>query len=390
MSSSAVVLHSGKEKAILNRHQWIFSGAVKSAPDFENGALLPVRAADGRLLGTAYFNRKCSIVGRMIAFGDEPPLDALRRKLLSAIELRRKMFDFTKTDAVRFVNGEGDGLPGLVVDGYADVLVIQVTTLGIEKLKSEIVDTLVAALKPTAVYERSDMATRREEGLKDQAGTLYGEAPKDVIVRENGLKFTVDFKHGQKTGFFLDQREMRALVEQFSAGRKVLNCFSYTGGFSAFAARGGATRADSVDISPAAVAAARKNFELNGFPAEAEQFVAADVFEHLRQIGSEYDFIILDPPAFAKKKDDVIRAGRGYKDVNRQALLKVAPGGFVLTCSCSHFVDEKLFQQIIFQAACEAGRTVRVIQRHHHATDHPVSIFHPEGNYLKSLLLAVE
>ncbi len=388
--SSSVVLHPGKEKALLNRHQWIFSGAVKSGPEFENGALLPVRASNGQLLGTAYFNRKCSIVGRMLAFGDEAPLDALRRKIRAAIRLRRSLFDSSRTNAVRYVNSEGDGLPGLVVDGYADVLVVQISTLGIEKLKSEIVETLVAELKPTAVYERSDMGSRREEGLKDQAGTLYGDAPKDVVVLENGLNFAVDFRHGQKTGFFLDQREMRSLVERFAAGRRVLNCFSYTGGFSAYAVRGGAARADSVDISGAASTLGQRNFELNDFAPETGEFVTADVFEHLRTIKPDYDFIVLDPPAFAKKKDDVIRAGRGYKDVNRQALLKVAPGGLVLTCSCSHFVDEKLFQQIIFQAACEANRTVRVIQRHHHALDHPVSIFHPEGNYLKSLLLAVE
>jgi 23S rRNA (cytosine1962-C5)-methyltransferase len=386
----SVVLKPGKDKAVRNRHHWIFSGAVRTLPEFEDGSLLEVRSAGGDLLGHAYFNRKSSIVGRMVSFGKTPPEDAVRESVDAALRLRHGLFDLGVTNAFRLINAEGDRLPGLVVDRYAGILVLQITTRGMEKLKPLVLDLLISRLKPAAVYEKSDVPSRREEGLEDFEGLLLGGPVDKVQILEEGLTFWVDIVRSQKTGFYLDQRENRKLVRDLSGGRHVLNAFSYTGAFSVYALKGGAVRADSVDTSESAVALAQENFEANGLPAQAGVFFTADVFQFLREPDLGYDFIILDPPAFAKRRTEVVQACRGYKDINRLALQKVGPRGLVLTFSCSHFVDERLFQQVIFQAAAEAGRRVRILQRHRQAPDHPVNIFHPETEYLKGLLLYVD
>lgn len=385
-------LHANREKSVHNRHPWIFSGAIAHWPhDLEDGGLAVVSAASGEQLGYAYVNRRCSIAARMVAFGNTEPHTAIRDNLMRAIAFRRKHFNPDETNAVRLVNGEGDGLPGLIVDQYADVLVVQISTLGMERLKPFVLETLVELTQPRAIYEKSDIAARYEEGLTDFAGLLYGRDFGPIIVTEQGLRFHVDIKHGQKTGFFLDQRDMRALIKSLAAGRRVLNGFAYTGGFSLYARQGQAQRVVSVDSSGGALKLAQGNYTLNGFPLNQDDFVEADMFAYLRMIeAAAFDLIILDPPALARKRDDVVRAGRAYKDLNRLAIAKVAPGGLVLSCSCSHFVDEKLFGQIVFQSACEAGRQVRTLHRHRQAFDHPVSIFHPEGSYLKSLLLGVD
>ncbi|MGA2532021.1 MAG: class I SAM-dependent rRNA methyltransferase [Candidatus Aminicenantales bacterium] len=386
----SVILKPGKDKAVRNRHHWIFSGAVQTLPDFENGSLLAVRSANGDILGHAYFNRASSIIGRMVSFGKAAPEDAIRQSIERAVSLRRRFFDPAVTNAYRVVNAEGDLLPGLIADIYGDVLVLQVATLGMDKLKPLVLDLLVTALKPRSVYEKSDLPARREEGLPDFEGTVHGEPVDRVRILEEGLPFLVDIVRSQKTGFYLDQREMRRLARDLGRGRRVLNAFSYTGAFSVHALKGGAVRADSVDSSESAIALAQENFELNGLPSDAGVFFTADVFQFLRDPELDYDFIILDPPAFAKRKTDVVQACRGYKDINRLAIQKVRPQGLVMTFSCSHFVDEKLFQQVVFQAAGEAGRRVRIIQRHRQAIDHPINIFHPETEYLKGFLLYVD
>jgi 23S rRNA (cytosine1962-C5)-methyltransferase len=386
----AVVLKPGKDRAVRNRHHWIFSGAVRTLPDFEDGSLLQVRSAGGDLLGHAYFNRNSSIIGRMVSFGKTPPEDAIRENVDDALRLRRRLFDPAVTNAFRLINAEGDLLPGLVADLYGDTLVLQVATLGMEKLKPLVLDLLVSRLKPAAVYEKSDVPSRREEGLEDLEQTLLGGPVHKVGILEEGLTFWVDIARSQKTGFYLDQRENRKLVRDLSRGRHVLNAFSYTGAFSVYALKGGAVRADSVDSSESAIELAQENFEANALPADAGVFFTADVFRFLREPDLGYDFIILDPPAFAKRRTEVVQACRGYKDINRLAIQKIAPEGLVLTFSCSHFVDEKLFQQVVFQAAGEAGRRVRILQRHRQAPDHPVNIFHPETEYLKGLLLYVD
>lgn len=386
----SVILKMGKDKAVRNRHHWIFSGAIQSLPSFDNGSLLPVRSAEGDLLGHAYFNRKSSIAGRMVSFGVEPPEDAIRRQVKESLELRRRFFEPETTNACRLINAEGDLIPGLVADLYDDVLVLQVSTLGMEKLKPLLLEILIEEIKPRSVYEKSDFPSRREEGLQTWEGLLYGETVDGVRILEEGMSFWVDIAGSQKTGFYLDQREMRKLAREFAVGRHVLNAFAYTGSFSVYALKGGAVLADSVDASERAIGLARENFQLNGLPDESGRFITADVFDFFRQPDLDYDFIILDPPAFAKRKSDVIQACRGYKDINRLAIRNVWPGGLVMTFSCSHFVDERLFQQVVFQAAREAGRRVRILQKHRQAIDHPVNIYHPETAYLKGLLLYVD
>jgi 23S rRNA (cytosine1962-C5)-methyltransferase len=387
---NAAVLKPGRDKAVRNRHHWVFSGAIRDLPDFEDGAILPVRSAGGDLLGHGYFNRKSSITGRMISFGEEPPEAAIRRNVERALALRARLFDPALTNARRLINAEGDGLPGLIADLYDDVLVLQIATLGMEKLKPLVVKLLSDAIRPRTVLEKSDVPARREEGLGDAEALLAGEPVEKVRILEAGISYWVSLAGGQKTGFYLDQRESRKLVREFAAGRRVLNAFAYTGSLSVCALLGGAVRADSVDSSAAAIALAQENFELNGLAADSGVFFTADVFEFLREPALDHDFIVLDPPAFAKKKTDVVAACRGYKDINRLALQRVRTPGLVLTFSCSHFVDETLFQQVVFQAAHEAGRRARILQKHRQAFDHPVNIYHPETVYLKGFLLYVD
>ena len=387
---NAVVLKPGRDKAVRNRHHWIFSGAVRDLPDFEDGAVLPVRSAGGELLGHAYLNRKSAIIGRMIAFGTEPPDTAVRSSLERALALRKAFFDPAATNALRLVNAEGDGLPGLIADLYDDVLVLQIATLGMEKLKPLVLEVLQGTVRPRAILEKSDLPARREEGLEPFEAVLLGEPVDRVRILEAGVPDWVGLAGGQKTGFYLDQRESRRLVRETASGRRVLNTFSYTGPFSVSALLGGAIRADSVDSSEEALALAQENFELNGLASDAGLFFTADVFEFLREPALDHDYIILDPPAFAKKRTDVTAACRGYKDINRLAFQRIRTPGLVLTFSCSHFVDETLFQQVVFQAAHEAGRRVRILQKHRQAFDHPVNVYHPETAYLKGFLLYVD
>jgi len=389
MDKPAVILQPGKDKAIRNHHHWIFSGAVKTLPAFENGSLLPVRSADGEFLGQAYFNKECSIIGRMVSFDDSPPLEVIEKNLGQAVALREAFFE-ASTNAYRLVNGEGDKIPGLIVDRYRDVLVLQVSTLGLEKLKPFILEVLTRLTAPRSIYEKSNLPSRREEGLPMFEGLLQGEPVGTVEILENGLRFLVDIVHSQKTGFYLDQREMRHLVRSLAAARKVLNAFSYTGGFSVFALAGGARAVDSVDTSERAIELARENCRTNGFADETARFYVADVFDFIRERSLDYNLVILDPPAFAKKKSEVVQACRGYKDIHRIVFEKIPPRSLVLTFSCSYFVDETLFRQVIFQAAREAARDVRLLQRHHQAYDHPLNICHPESEYLKGFLLYVE
>ncbi len=390
--TSAMVLREGRDKAVRNRHHWIFSGAVESLPeDSVDGAIVPVLSASGEQLGSAYINRRCSIVGRLVSFGAGDPFQALRQNIRRAIALREDLFGTGgATNARRLVNAEGDGIPGLIVDAYNRTLVVQIATLGMEKLRDFLVETLVEEFRPESIYEKSNLPSRREEGLEESESALFGQPGDKVLIRENGLEFLVDIAHSQKTGFYLDQREMRALAGALAAGRTVLNAFAYTGGFSVYALKGGAVRVDSVDASGRALDLARENFFQNGLDVAANGFLESDVFGFLREAGSAYDFIILDPPAFAKRKADVSQACRGYKDINRLAIRMIRSGGLMMTFSCSHFVDERLFQQVVFQAAAEASRNVRILGRHRQAPDHPINVFHPETEYLKGFLLYID
>lgn len=383
------VLKRGKEKAIRNRHHWIFSGAIDVISDYRDGDFLPVYSYAGDHLGTAYFNHQSGIAGRMVTFDDQDPLQAMEENIQRAIEMRRNFFDKKKTNALRIINGEGDCLPGVIVDLYDDVAICQISTIGIDIRKEWLVSILKKHLNFNTLFEKSVLPTRKEEGLKDFQGLLAGQDVAEKEVLENGLKFYVDFKESQKTGFFLDHREMRRLIGDMSQGKRVLNCFAYTGGFSVYAASSGASYVHSVDISEKAMMMAKRNLELNGFDAEKNRCITADVFNFLRENSLDYDLIILDPPAFAKRQKDVVQACRGYKDINRVAMQKMPANSLLLTCSCSYHVDEALFTKVVFQAAVEAGRTVKIVQKHHLAPDHPINICHPEGDYLKSLLLYI-
>jgi 23S rRNA (cytosine1962-C5)-methyltransferase len=325
----------------------------------------------------------------MVTFDDQLPIEAIKSNIDKACALRSTLFD-EKTNAYRLINGEGDFLPGLIVDKYADILVLQITTKGMDLLRSWLVEFFTQKLKPRCIYERSQVPSRKEEGLLDAQGWLAGEKCHEVDILENGLKFKVSFETGQKTGFFLDHREMRQMVRGYAARKKVLNAFSYTGGFSVYALAGGASQVDSIDISDVAIQLARYNASLNGFNEEQQGFHTADVFNFLREKTLDYDLIILDPPAFAKRLKDVVAACRGYKDINRLVLQKMPPKSLLLTSSCSYHVNEELFQKVVFQSTVEAQRTAKIIGRHRLAPDHPINICHPEGSYLKSLLLYVD
>lgn len=385
-----VILKPSKDKAIRHRHHWIFSGAIQSLPTFEDGAILPVYGADGKFLGNGYFNRRSGITGRMLSFDATPPLQALEQRLEAAWQMRQQWFDPQQTNAYRLVNGEGDGIPGLVLDYYDQTIVLQSSTKGIDRLKPWIVKWLNHRLHPHTIYEKSLLPSRREEGLQEAQGYLSGLEQARLSFKENGLLFTASLEKSQKTGFFLDHREMRHWIRQLAKGKRVLNAFSYTGGFSVYALAGEAQQVDSVDISEEAVEAARQHVEMNGLESGKHRIFCEDVFQFLRQRELPYDLVILDPPAFAKKQKDVIAACRGYKDINRLAMQKMPAQSLLLSCSCSHHVNEELFQKVLFQAAWEAQRQVRIVGRHRLAPDHPINVFHPESHYLKSFLLFLD
>lgn len=385
-----ISLKRNKERPLLQRHHWIYSGAVAKAPDFSDGDIAEVYSAEGQKLGIAILAQGRSILGHMLAFGEDSLEESLSNRVKEAVALRKKWFNPAVTNGIRIINAEGDGIPGLIVDAYADVLVIQVSNAGIDRLKKEIVSYLIAELQPRAIYEKSTSFMRRKEGLKEVRELLYGEPVTEVEILEKGIRIAVDIIEGQKTGLFLDQREMRSLVRELSFERRVLNCFAYTGGFSVAALAGGATHVDSVEISAKCQPRVEKNIAINHLNPDKHTFIQADVFDHFKTASWDYDLIILDPPAFVKKRQDIDKAFRAYKDLNRHAMEKMAPGSLLLTCSCSYHVEESLFQNILFRAAHEAGRRVRIIEKHRQAHDHPISIFHPESSYLKSYLLYVE
>jgi 23S rRNA (cytosine1962-C5)-methyltransferase len=271
------------------------------------------------------------------------------------------------------------------VDRYGDYLVVQVLTLGMEKWKQTFVKILAAELPVKGIFEKGDTEARKFEGLEKCAGKLVGEEPPDYIeVEENGVRFVVDIHRGQKTGFFLDQRDNRELVRSHSRNKRVLNCFAYTGGFSVYAALGGASETVSVESSEPALNTARVNFEKNGI--KDFQLVREDVFDYLRSVRQEFDFVVLDPPAFCKNKQQIQQAARGYKDINMSAIKRLAPGGLLFTASCSSHITPDLFQKIVFGAAKDARRDVRILAKTSHPFDHPINVYHPEGEYLKGLL----
>jgi 23S rRNA (cytosine1962-C5)-methyltransferase len=384
-----VALKPGRDRPVRAGHPWIFSGAVASGvADATPGDPVRVRAHDGRVLGVGYANPRTTIAVRLVSHADEAMDDALvARRIDEALALRRACLP--DATACRVLNGEGDRLPGVVVDRYGDVLVCQLLTAGAARLAPALFAALEARLAPRTIYERSEGAVRREEGLPDATGVRAGvEPPVPLEIEEAGARFLVDVVRGQKTGFFLDQREARRRVRALASDRRVLNTFAYTGALSIAAGLGGARVVVSVDGSRPALALAEDAWARNGLPAAGAQWIEANVFEHLRAIDDAYDLVVVDPPPFVRRRTDVEAGLRGYKDVNLHAFRRLAPGGFLLTCSCSQHVPLDAFRDTIAAAAADAGRRVRVVAEWGHPDDHPVALAHPEGRYFKAMLVA--
>jgi 23S rRNA (cytosine1962-C5)-methyltransferase len=338
----------------------------------------------------AALSRGRSISAHMLSRGEESVEDALRARVRQAVLLRRSWFDPQVTNAYRLINAEGDGIPGLIVDSYNGMLVFQISHPALETIRDLLISLFIEEAKPLAIYEKSTSFLRKKEGLAELQAHRYGVQQEIVEILEEGLKFRVDLQHGQKTGWFLDQREMRKQVRSLSLGKRVLNVFSYTGGFSVAALAGGAKEVASVEISNRCQPLIEQNLILNNLPFEQHRFFNVDAFQFLQSESLNYDLVILDPPAFVKKREDIKNAFRAYKEINQKAMEKLPARSILITCSCSYHVDETLFQNIVFRAALEAKRSVRIIGRHRLAMDHPVSIFHPESGYLKSLVLYLE
>jgi 23S rRNA (cytosine1962-C5)-methyltransferase len=385
-------LKQKKEKAVLRRHPWIFSGAIqKKDRGIADGEIVSICANAGDHLAYGYYNRHTQIAARILSFGDRKvDTDLLRELIRGAAEKRSDCTLLSETDARRLVFSEGDYFPGLIIDSYAGHLVMQCLTLGIEKMKDTIVRILVELMRPESIYERSDHEGRILEGIPPYTGQIYGNTPNELIIREQDMTFTVDVREGQKTGFYLDQRNNRTIIKGLAGDRNVLNLFSYSGGFSVAAALGGARSVISVDASANALEAARKNMAMNDNAGTPAEFVKADVFAFIRNWAGGSDLIIVDPPAFAKARNAVQNACRGYKELHLQIAAKCPKDTLVLTCSCSRFIDMNLFQMIIFEAFADTGRNACIIGKYHQPCDHPVNIFCPETEYLKALLLRVE
>ncbi len=379
-----------RERSVRRFHPWIFSGAVaRIEGNAQAGEVIAVHAADNTFIGRGFYNSASQIVCRMLTWEEEPvDHNFFARKIAQAYQLRQRLVA-PHANAFRLINAEGDGLPGLIVDKYGDYLVVQMSTLGMVRESATIIACLQDLLQPRGIFERSTGAALQEEGLQPTLRLLAGEEPpQHIVIAENNLRFNVNVREGQKTGFFLDQRENRRWVAQHAQGRAVLNGFCYTGAFSVYAKAAGAARVVSVDSSNAAMQLAKENFVLNNLPVAPEDFVAADLFYFLRSTTQKFDLIILDPPAFAHRQKDIERAARAYKDINLQALKLLNPGGLLLTCSCSQPLSPDLFQKILFGAAVDAKRAVRILGHSDHAPDHPINIYHPEGRYLQAFLLA--
>ena len=392
---NALILKKGREKSLRRRHPWIFSGAVQKAEGKPGpGDTVEVRDAAGKPLALAAWSPKSQIRARVWTFDTNEGVDRgfFRKRISSAIAFRQELPVARHTNALRLVHGESDGLPGLVVDRYADVLAAQFLSAGAERWREEILDALAQATGCEAIYERSEAEVRKLEGLPPRAGFARGnKAASRCPIAEYGLNFRVDVEQGQKTGFFLDQRENRQRVRALAAGRAVLDSFCYSGGFAIAALAGGATRVTAVESSLPALDVAKENLAANALDSSRIEFVYADVFKHLRTLryqGAKYGLIVLDPPKFAPTAAQAKNAARAYKDVNLLAFKLLAAGGLLATFSCSGGISAGLFQSVVAGAALDAGAEAKILERFGAAADHPVALEFPEGEYLKGLLVA--
>jgi len=389
-----VILKKGKEESMERFHPWLFSGAIDRIDGaVEEGDLVSVQRSDGKIIAYGH----CaigSIAVRVFSFGETLPDDTFwKHRIEQAYQLRKKMglADAKDTNVYRLVHGEGDGLPGLIADFYNGTVVLQAHSVGMWLVREAIVEALKSVLgkKLVAVYDKSAKTLPFKANIEAKDGYLFGNSSAGEVL-EYGNRFKVDWEDGQKTGFFIDQRDNRKLLATYSKGRAVLNMFCYTGGFSFSAMQGGATLVHSVDSSAKAIELTNQNVELN-FPGDSrhESFVA-DGFDFMQEIENKYDLIILDPPAFAKHRNVLSQALQGYKRLNAKAFQQIRPGGILFTFSCSQVVTRNNFREAVFSAAAIAGREVRILHQLSQPVDHPINIYHPEGEYLKGLVLYVE
>jgi 23S rRNA (cytosine1962-C5)-methyltransferase len=393
MIKGRVILKKGKDYSIQRFHPWIFSGAIaKLVGGVLDGDWVTVSSASGKVLGHGHYQNG-SIAVRILSFLEAvPTADLYTDKISAAYTLREKAGIISnETTAFRLIHGEGDGLPGLIIDFYEGVAVVQAHSFGMHADRNLISGALQKALgqKLIAVYYKSKATLPGKIKDSQQDGYLFGMTGVPHVVLEHTKKFLVDWEEGQKTGFFLDQRENRKLLGEFASGKKVLNTFCYTGGFSVYALKGNAELVHSVDASEKAIDLTRKNLELNGYDAATHECYAIDTFEFLKDKNDVYDLIILDPPAFAKHRDARHQAVKGYQRLNMEAMKVIKQGGILFTFSCSQVVDRQLFYDTVVSAAIQAGRDVKVLYQLTQSPDHPVSMFHPEGEYLKGLVLYV-
>ncbi len=390
---SSIILKKGREKNLLQRHPWIFSGAierVEGAPGV--GETVTVCSFDRKPLAQAAWSPQSQIALRVWSFNPETIIDTafFRTKLQNAVSARWNI----KSNAVRLVAAESDGLPGLIIDRYADWIVCQFLSAGSEHWKNTIVELLQEMFPGLSIYERSDVSVREKEGLPSRCGVLAGsEPPEHIEIKENGMRLLVDIKAGHKTGYYLDQRDSRAAVCDWAEGRDVLNCFSYTGGFGVAALLGGAKHVLQMDSSEPALEIARKNAELNGLDPAKSEYICGDVFKELRRFRDsrrDFDLIILDPPKFVESRGQLEKGARGYKDINLLAFKLLRPGGLLFTFSCSGHMEMPLFQKIVADSALDAGRNAQILAVLNQSPDHPVALNFPEGAYLKGLLCRAE
>lgn len=386
-----------REESLQGGHLWIFSGALQQPPRWiEPGGVVDVKSSTGQFVARGYYNPQTDIAIRILTRNVEQTIDEnfLRQRIRNALELR-KVFDPDKTNAYRLINSEGDGLPGLIVDRYAEILVVQIHTVGMERLRAQLIDALLDETNTRGILLRNDIQSRRREGLElEEPQVVTGAVPLQVTVRENDVLFFVDPWQGQKTGFFLDQRDKREAVRKYTQAKRVLNCFSYSGGFSVYSAlTSEKTRVTSIDISASAIEGARQNFLLNGIDPDQHQFIVMDVFDYLGQAqgtGEQFDVVVLDPPAFAKTQSARAQALKAYRRLNTLGMQVLRPGGILLTCSCSGIIGMDDLLGALSQSAQRMQRTVQLLETYTHSVDHPINLAMPETAYLKAVFCRVE
>lgn len=389
-----IILKSGKEKSLERFHPWIFSGAIKQiVGHIEEGDIVEVFSNNGEYLATGHYQIG-SIAVRIVSFEQiEIDFSFWKNKIEKALQLRKSLnlTDNSETDVYRLIHGEGDGLPGLIIDIYADCAVIQAHSIGMWLSRETFANILTELYgeKLVAILDKSESTLPFKAQIEPKNAFLFGEK-KQTIVSEYGSKFIVDIFEGQKTGFFVDQRENRKLLEKYCKNKKVLNTFCYTGGFSVAALKGGAHTVHSVDSSQRATDVTTKNIELNPYPNTQSEQITTDAFDYLNHLPDDYDVIVLDPPAFAKHTDVLDKAIKGYRNINRKAMEKIKSGGILFTFSCSQVVSKEEFRKAVFSAAILANRNVRILHQLTQPEDHPINIYHLEGEYLKGLVLYIE